>query len=108
MRGLNLLVDECLKRVIWLRQQELAIEVADLGISWWASHAPEPLTLQDWIDQIDENSDLPPDGGAFRIMHPDPPLGTEERRVLDSMMRASRFKRPLDIMTPRMLAARGV
>jgi hypothetical protein len=44
-RSLNILVDECLKRALWKRQQELAEARADLLVSWWAPHAPEPLTL---------------------------------------------------------------
>jgi hypothetical protein len=100
-RGLNLLVDECLKRALWRRQRRLA-ETAGLGIAWWSPHAPEPLTLTHWLKSR-------PQGAApavLRALHPDPPLGPDEKAVLDDIAALAGLP-PLDIMTPRLLAARG-
>lgn len=107
VRGLNLLTDECLKRAVWQRQQELAGH-ENFGVVWWAPHAPEPLTFLNWLennvpeDQADDGSDAP-----IRILHPDPPLGPEEKSVLCRMAKSSKLQRDIDIMTPRHLAARG-
>ena len=49
-RGLNLLVDECLKRELWGVQKQLAGNRPELDVAWWAPHAPEPLTLLHWLE----------------------------------------------------------
>ncbi|WP_299810449.1 hypothetical protein [uncultured Roseibium sp.] len=104
-RALNLLVDECLKRALWLRQKELAQNRPELDVAWWAPHAPEFLTLSHWIENNLENA---ADGeGDIRILHPDPPLGPEERSVLQKYVSGTRLGRGVDIMTPRQLATRG-
>lgn len=104
-RALNLLVDECLKRALWMRQKELAQERPELDVAWWAPHAPEPLTLSHWIDDYMQQET---DGeGDIRILHPDPPLGPQEREVLINYARSTRLERGIDIMTPRQLATRG-
>jgi CHAD domain-containing protein len=43
----------------------------------------------------------------LRILHPDPPLGAPERLVLNQLARLGGVMRDLDVMTPRLLAARG-
>lgn len=107
IRGLNLLTDECLKRAIWLQQRKLA-EKENFGILWWAPQAPEPLTLLDWLEnQADFIDAIDEDAEALRILHPDPPLGPEEREVLSRLALISKLQRDVDIMTPRLLAARG-
>ncbi len=105
LHGLNLLVDESLKRVLWQRQARLAQGEPGLGVAWWAAHAPEPLTLVHWLLK------RPPDDPAapppiLRVLHPDPPLGPDERRALDDITVLGGVPK-LDIMTPRLLAARG-
>ena len=104
-RALNLLVDECLKRALWMRQKELAQARPELEVAWWAPHAPEPLTLSHWIASYMEEA--PQGGDNIRILHPDPPLGPEERDVLINYARSTRIGREIDIMTPRQLAMRG-
>lgn len=104
--GLNLLVDECLKRALWRSQEILAQAVPGLGISWWAPHAPEPITLAQWLDieqvagRLDKNT-------SIRILHPDPPLGPDERKALDQIAILIGLKGGIDMMTPRLLASRG-
>ncbi|GED47118.1 hypothetical protein HME01_29700 [Vreelandella aquamarina] len=106
-RALNLLVDECLKRALWIHQKNLANEHPELDVGWWAPHAPEPLTLSRWIDDyLTKNGDDDSDN-TVRILHPDPPLGPEERDVLMNYARTTRLGREIDIMTPRQLAMRG-
>ena len=106
-RALNLLVDECLKRVLWIHQQALSQDRQELEVSWWAPHAPEPLTLVQWLERAKEAGTLPADGSVVRVLHPDPPLGADEKRVLEQVLSLSRGNCTLDIMTPRLLAARG-
>jgi hypothetical protein len=100
-RGLNLLVDECLKRALWRHQRRDRPDV-----EWWAPHAPEPATLLHWLHERLETGGLPTDR-PVRIIHPDPPLGPDERLVLDQLTRFGGLEHPLDILTPRSLAARG-
>jgi hypothetical protein len=106
-RALNLLVDECLKRSLWRLQQQLAAHRTDLEVNWWAAHAPEPVTLGDWLEAAHDNGRLPEFTAALRILHPDPPLGPDERSVLEQFVRLIGHRGPLEVMTPRMLAARG-
>lgn len=106
--GLNLLVDECLKRALWERQQQLAAKKkVDLNIAWWAPHAPEPATLADQLAAWKEAGNALFVEGDLRILHPDPPLGPDETRVLEQIASLAGIKGKLDIMTPRLLAARG-
>lgn len=102
MRALNQLVDECLKRALWGRQQELAVGRADLQVAWWAPHAPEPLTLAVWL-----RDETPPHSGPLRVLHPDPPLGREEVDALETIAALAGAAGRLEIMTPKGLASRG-
>jgi hypothetical protein len=102
-RALNILVDECLKRVLWRHQQRLAGPRDD--IAWWAPHAPEPATLLNWM--INHAEALTRAGPILRVLHPDPPLGRDEKAVLDQIMVIHGGATRLDVMTPRLLAARG-
>jgi hypothetical protein len=105
-RALNILVDECLKRALWKRQQELAKSRPDLLVSWWAAHAPEPLTLIQWLEDA-RNASALPDAGPLRVLHPDPPLGADEKAVLEQILSFGGMAGVLDVMTPRQLASRG-
>jgi hypothetical protein len=107
-RGLNLLVDECLKRTLWDAQKGLAAGRTDLQVSWWAPHAPEPATLAAWLLQAKKKALLPEPSAPLRIIHPDPPLGKSEKEVLQQMLAIGGIGDSLDVMTPRQLAARGV
>ena len=104
-RALNLLVDECLKRALWIHQKELAQSRPELDVAWWAPHAPEPLTLSHWIDTYIQKK--PNDKKEIRILHPDPPLGPGELEVLLNYAQSTKLGRKIDIMTPSQLAMRG-
>jgi hypothetical protein len=104
-RALDILVDECLKRALWKRQQELAKERPDLLVSWWAAHAPEPVTLIQWLEEARAAGTLI-EAGPLRILHPDPPLGQDEKAVLEQILSFGGMG-TLDVMTPRQLASRG-
>jgi len=106
-RGLNVLVDECLKRALWRRQADLGQEELDLGIAWWAPHAPEPITLAKWMEGERAAGRLADSGPDLRILHPDPPLGADEKLVLQELLDLSGIRRRIDVMTPRILAARS-
>lgn len=106
-RGLNLLVDQCLKRVLWRRQAELARIELTFNIAWWAPHAPEPITFTKWLEDERRAGRLPLNGEELLILHPDPPLGAEEKSVLQEMLSLGGINRRLDVMTPRLLAARS-
>ena len=101
-RALDLLVDERLKRILWARQKDLAGHDPRLGAAWWAPHAPEPLTMADYL--LSGNA---PADGALCIIHPDPPLGACEQEVLQQIAKLSGAKGDIDILTPRQLASRG-
>jgi hypothetical protein len=106
-RGLNLLVDDCLKRALWEVQKKLASGRPELRVSWWAPHAPEPVTLAQWLEESRPAGTPAPGTGALRILHPDPPLGPEEQDALEQIARLCGHPDGLDILTPRTLAARG-
>ena len=106
-RALNLLVDECLKRELCKRQRQLSEAHGELAVSWWAPHAPEPVTLVQWLETAKANGRLPGADEKLRILHPDPPLGPDEKAVLEQMLAMSGLDGKLDVMTPRQLAARG-
>lgn len=106
-RALNLLVDECLKRVVWLHQEQLARAADEIAVSWWAPHAPEPVTVLHWLATQRAAKLWPIDDQDLIILHPDPPLGPDEKIVLDQILEVAGVNGKLDIMTPRLLAARG-
>jgi len=106
VKALGHLVDECLKRVLWRKQQQIAAEVdLPVDIDWWAPHAPEPTTLVDWLDH---HPDLPAQRKEpIVILHPDPPLGPDEVDVLVQIARVADLHDDIEFLTPRGLAARG-
>ena len=106
-RALNLLVDECLKRTLWMHQEALSRDGQEIEIAWWSPHALEPLTLIQWLEAAKKAGTLPGAGALVRVLHPDPPLGSEEKLVLEQLISLSHADYELDIMTPRLLAARG-
>ncbi|UPT64477.1 MAG: toll/interleukin-1 receptor domain-containing protein [Hyphomonadaceae bacterium JAD_PAG50586_4] len=105
--ALDLLVDECLKRALWIHQERLSRGRSELQIAWWAPHAPEPVTLVQWLQRATEEGSLTTETRIVRILHPDPPLGRDEKLVLDQVLSLTGISAELDIMTPRLLAARG-
>lgn len=107
LRCLNLLVDESLKRVLWHRQEALAQGVPGLDVAWWAPRAPELMTLTAWIEENRNGNHMPSSGNPLRILHPDPPLGPEELRILKQLVAVAGIPNDLDILTPRLLAVRG-
>lgn len=102
---LNTLVDESLKRELWRCQRQLAETSGRFGVSWWASHAPEPLTLIDWLKSMQLPRNTETGDSAVRILHPDPPLGHDEKQILSDALSLYGFS--AEIMTPRQIAARG-
>lgn len=104
MRALDQLVDECLKRALWGRQKELALQSGSDVATWWAAHAPEPLTFSSWLG--DNPVDLAAEDPVI-ILHPDPPLGPDELETLIQLGRLCGLRDRLQILTPRGLAVRG-
>jgi hypothetical protein len=106
VKALGQLVDECLKRHLWQKQRELARASAlPVDIDWWAPHAPEPSTFIAWLAEhkdLDEQRKEP-----IIVLHPDPPLGPDEREVLKQIARLANLHEDIDFLTPRGLAARG-
>lgn len=95
------LVDECLKRELWKRQERLA---RDEGreVDWWAPHAPEPLTFAHWLQGREMGGTKP-----VVVLHPDPPLTDCERQVIDSVAHLAGIRERLEVLTPRTLSARA-
>ena len=106
LTGLNLLVDECLKHTLWHRQGQLFSPAAEAAVTWWAPHAPEPVTLVPWLQEQLRAGRLPAPG-TIQIIHPDPPIGDDEVRVLEQIVRLAGLRNRLDVVTPRVLAARA-
>lgn len=106
LKALGHLVDECLKRVLWRKQQEIA-EGVDLrvDVDWWAPHAPEPTTLVDWLDHHQDIAAQRQE--PLVVLHPDPPLGPDEVDVLEQVARVANLHHEIAFLTPRGLAARG-
>lgn len=104
-RVLNTLVDECLKRELWRCQRELADAAGNYDVTWWAPHAPELLTLLDWINRERLPKTFIGSGTPMRVLHPDPPLGQDERKALEDALGLCGLT--AEFMTPRQLAARG-
>jgi len=102
--ALNQLVDECLKRALWLAQHRIASASLGVEIDWWAPHAPEPATFVDWLTGVDRDAkrDEP-----VIVLHPDPPLGDDETDVLMQICRLSGLNGPVMFLTPRGLAVHG-
>lgn len=102
-RALAQLVDECLKRALWERQRQLAEREGISEIAWWAPHAPEPVTFAEWL----ANRTNTPPTSELTILHPDPPLGADERAVLEQLGHIAGLEGRLVILTPRGLAVSG-
>lgn len=99
--SLNRLVDEVLKRALWVAQSTY---IREEGFDWTPVHAPEPVTAVNWLRE--HRSEQPSDNHLW-IIHPDPPLGTSERAVVDELCSLAGFDSRVDILTPRTFAARG-
>ena len=98
-RALNRLVDEALKRALWIVQRSY---LKRDGFDWLPVHAPEPVTLAAWLlsNDIDKEAQMV-------IMHPDPPLGPKERQVILDLCEIAGLSGTLEILTPRSHATRG-
>lgn len=103
-RGLNLLVDESLKREIWTLHRSLVSFDSGLNVDWWAPHAPEPVTLSSWL--LGEGAAALKEDEIV-ILHPDPPLGEDEMSSLLQVVALAGHEGDLVITTPRGLASRG-
>jgi hypothetical protein len=103
--ALNQLVDECLKRALWNAQRQLASGALTIDIDWWAPHAPEPATFAQWLDtKVDR---VKKKAEPIMVLHPDPPLGPDERDVLIQIGRLAGLEGPYEFLTPRGLAVHG-
>lgn len=98
--ALNMLVDEALTATLWRRQQSM---LQRMGFDWMPLHAPEPITLIPWfLDNRQRTKEQRP----VLVMHPDPPLGPEEVRVIDELLEVASSASKVDIVTPRTYESR--
>ncbi|MCR6628895.1 MAG: toll/interleukin-1 receptor domain-containing protein [Magnetospirillum sp.] len=95
------LVDECLKRELWKRQEDLAPKKVS-KVNWWAPHAPEPLTFAHWLE-----ANKPKGKKPVVVLHPDPPLTECERQAINAVAGLAGIGDRLEILTPRTLSARA-
>jgi hypothetical protein len=106
VRALNMLVDASLAREVWRHQSELARSASGVSVAWWAPHAPEPVTLVQWLGGALQAKRIDAAAPSLVILYPDPPLGEDERSVLAEIVRICGVTQPLDLVTPRQLASR--
>jgi hypothetical protein len=100
--ALDQLVDEALKRALWTHQVP---HLREAGFAWLPANAPEPLTIAPELARLlrEASNDDP-----VLVMHPDPPLGSAEFKLLDELaVLAGAAPRRLDVLTPRTFAGRG-
>lgn len=100
-RALNRIVDEFLKRVLWLQQSTY---LAQDGFDWLPVHAPEPVTVTPWLLQHRRTH---PSDQHIHMIHPDPALGPREHAGVVELCRLAGFMGTVDVLTPRTFAARG-
>lgn len=100
-KALDMLVDEVLKRALWQAQSSY---IKEQGFDWLPVHAPEPVTTVEWLAQ---HKAAEPHDQHLLIIHPDPPLGADERAVVDEMCAVAGFGGRVDVLTPRTFAVRG-
>lgn len=104
-RGINLalnrLVDEALKSTLWKVQTSY---LSKDGFDWLPAQSPEPITLIPWLK---EHQLAQPRDRHLWAIHPDPPLGPAEERILESLCSLAGYDTDVDILTPRTFAARG-
>lgn len=101
MNALNRIADEALKRALWVNQ---SVYLKEHGFDWLPVHSPEPVTIAPWLQTHKEEH---PDDDHVWVMHPDPPLGKDEREVIVSMCVLAGYSDNVDVFTPRTFAARG-
>ena len=99
-RSLNRLVDEALKRALWLAQRSY---LERHGFNWLPVHTPEPVTFAAWLRSSKEAIREP----NLVIMHPDPPLSPTEMAIIIDLCEIIGLTGTLDILTPRTFATRG-
>ena len=100
-KALNLLVDRALSRSLWKVQEQY---LDDLGIDWAPHEAPELTTVVTWLIDYTPNADT---NGLLTIMHPDPPLGPDEEKLIKQLFTLVDPSATVDIVTPRIYADRG-
>jgi hypothetical protein len=94
--------------VLWFHQERIATKENAVEVSWWAPHAPEPVTLISWLAEQRKAKKWPNESNKnIVILHPDPPLGPDEKLVLNKILEVAGIEGEIDVMTPRILAARG-
>lgn len=98
--ALNLLVDRALRCSLWALQQD---GLLSLGIDWAPPEAPEPATLIPWLTR----HEIAAGDGQFTIMHPDPPLGSQEEEMIRMLFTLVSVNATVEIVTPRTYADRG-
>lgn len=99
--AINKLVDEALKNALWCAQTSY---LESNGFDWLPAQSPEPTTLVLWLAKHRERHS---DHEHLWVIHPDPPLGPAERRVLLQLCAVAGYELDADIFTPRTFAARG-
>ncbi len=100
-KALNRIVDEALKRSLWLGQ---SVYLKERGFDWLPVHSPEPITVAPWLrkHQVEH-----PNDDHVWVIHPDPPLGAKEHDVIVDLCLLAGFSDKVDIFTPRTFATRG-
>jgi hypothetical protein len=99
--ALDLLVAGALRRAIWMLCLD---DLRNLGFDWMPIHAPEPVTIVPWL--LSNKTEATRDS-HIRIIHPDPPLGLDEDKVIRQILELAGIESNVEIFTPRTYASRG-
>ncbi len=98
--ALGLLVDQALRRALWQMQVP---HLQSVGVTWAPGEAPEPVTAISWLI---ENRERTSSEGPILVMHPDPPLGPSEMKLIEQLFASATGGR-VEVVTPLTFVNRG-
>ena len=99
--ALGFLVDQALRRALW---QMHIPHLHSVGVVWAPGEAPEPVTAISWLI---ENRERTRSGVPILVMHPDPPLGPSEMKLIEQLFALVTGGDRVDIVTPLTFVNRG-
>lgn len=99
--ALGLLVDQALRRALWQMQVP---HLHSAEVVWAPGEAPEPVTAISWLI---ENRARARSGVPILVMHPDPPLGPSEMKLIEHLFALATGGGHVEVVTPLTFVNRG-